>query len=88
MQVILDSLFTPTGSAPLGSGKIGEFWDWTRCLEFGFLDAGFPAPPPSKGKGPGNEVVSKFAKFHSNPYKFVASLEELPFCHFPTPNAW
>ena len=29
MQVILDSLFTRPGSAPIGGGKKGEFRDWT-----------------------------------------------------------
>ena len=29
MQVILDSLFTHPGSAPIRSGKKGEFRDWT-----------------------------------------------------------
>ena len=30
MQVILDSLFSRQGSAPIWSGKKGEFRDWTR----------------------------------------------------------
>ena len=29
MQVILDSLFARSGSAPIGGGKKGEFRDWT-----------------------------------------------------------
>ena len=32
MQVILDSLFTRPGSAPIGGGKKGEFSDWTTFL--------------------------------------------------------
>ena len=30
MQVILDSPFARTGSAPIKGGKKGEFRDWTR----------------------------------------------------------
>ena len=30
MQVILDSLFTCLGSAPIGGRKKGEFRDWTK----------------------------------------------------------
>ena len=29
MQVILDSPFARPGSALIGGGKKGEFWDWT-----------------------------------------------------------
>ena len=32
MQVILDSSFAHPGSAPIWSGKKGEFRDWTRVL--------------------------------------------------------
>ena len=32
MQVILDSLFSRPGSAPIGGKKKGEFSDWTTCL--------------------------------------------------------
>ena len=31
MQAILDSLFARPGSAPIGSGKKGEFRDWTNA---------------------------------------------------------
>ena len=31
MQVILDSPFARPGSAPMWSGKKGEFRDWTRA---------------------------------------------------------
>ena len=33
MQVILDSSFARTGSAPIWGGKKGEFRDWTRQKE-------------------------------------------------------
>ena len=33
MQVILDSSFARPGSAPIWSGKKGEFRDWTNVIQ-------------------------------------------------------
>ena len=47
MQVILDSLFARPGSAPVWSGKKGEFTDWIR-REKERADFLFSLPDPSR----------------------------------------
>ena len=41
MQVILESLFAYPGSAPIGGGKKGEFWDCTNISRMSFFEKFF-----------------------------------------------